>query len=73
MISPYNVPFLLWAHNLTNDFPDDIIPIITDEKDWRNWGNIVAGEKSFARVGAPRTDFFDSPVAWASRLYSMLG
>ena len=73
MLDPRFTPFTLWASILTQDFPDDIIPIIRDEAEWRSWGNIVSSSTTFARAGVPRTETFSTPLEWATRCYAILG
>lgn len=73
MINPYGMSFIYWASTLTQDFPNDTIPIIADESQWRDWGNIVAGSTTFARAGVPRTESFSASLEWTERLYELLG
>lgn len=73
MINPKGISFVYWANTLTTDFPNDTIPKILDESQWRWWGDIVASSPTFVRSGAPRTADFSNPQEWAERLYAVIG
>jgi hypothetical protein len=58
-----------WASSLIIDFPEDDIPILTDESNWKNWGNILIQEDSFADNGSPSTLTFKDWKTWASAVF----
>jgi hypothetical protein len=39
--------------------------VLEDEENWREWGNWLVKEPSFAKAGCPETTGFDTSEAWA--------
>jgi len=39
--------------------------VLEDEENWREWGNWLVEEPSFAKAGCPETRGFDNSEAWA--------
>lgn len=58
-----------WANSLVIDFPDDDIPLLRHEDDWKSWGNFLIQEDSFADNAAPTTDTFKDWKSWADRVF----
>ena len=73
MINPVNMTFVYWAHTLIQDFPRDIMPIVNNESEWRNFGNIMCNSPSFAKKGTPNTLGFNHWRDWAAQVYRLFG
>lgn len=58
-----------WAASLLIDFPNDDIPILQDEKDWKDWGNRLVEIPTFLNSGAPSTVHFDDSQKWMDAVY----
>jgi len=69
MILPENVTLRMWAGSLIIDFPEDDIPILIDEKDWKEWGNFLIESTSFIQNNAPSTAIYQDWKEWASAVY----
>lgn len=72
MILPVKISLKNWAASLIIDFPRDNIPILTDESQWKDWGNKLILETSFANLGSPSTMHFNSWSDWASAVYNVM-
>lgn len=73
MMIPDFVDLLTWAASLLIDFPNDNLPILYNEREWKDWGNEVIFSPTFERLNAPRTDTFINWVDWAYALYQAVG
>lgn len=72
VIIPRDISILQFAHSLIVDFPDDDIPILEDEKDWKEWGDYLIQCDSFAKNGSPSTQGFDDQQSWMSAVFSTM-
>lgn len=72
MMIPAQTTLKYWAESLVIDFPNDNIPYLEDEKDWKDWGNSLALEDSFARNDIPPTNNFNHWKSWAERVYDKM-
>lgn len=72
MMLPVLTTPLVWASSLIIDFPEDNIPFLKDDQDWRPWGKFLVQEPSFSRNNAPGTDFFQTWQEWAASVYSVM-
>ncbi len=72
MILPEFTNLPTWAASLIIDFPYDNVPILNDEKDWKDWGNLLIQEDSFIQNNAPGTDTFDNWKSWADELFFIM-
>lgn len=72
MVIPKNITLSLWAASLIIDFPNDDMPILKDEKDWKLWGNFVAQGNSFLVNNAPFTGGYDDWRTWADNVYKAM-
>jgi hypothetical protein len=61
-----------WAASLVVDFPLDNIPFLKDESVWKEWGNTLIRENSFAENGAPGTGDYSSWKPWAVDIYKVM-
>jgi hypothetical protein len=66
---PRSTTLFHWAHSLIIDFPRDNVPILKNENDWKNWGNILVQENSFSRSGAPGTQRYGDWRSWAEDVF----
>jgi hypothetical protein len=58
-----------WSSSLLVDFANDNLPILTDNKDWKSWGNYVIQADSFSSNACPGTDMYDNWKDWAGEVY----
>jgi hypothetical protein len=72
VIIPLEISLKDWAASLVIDFPDDNIPILTDENDWKNWGCLVVEQTSFADNGAPSPILFDEVNKWTMAMFNSM-
>ena len=72
MMIPTGVDAKTWFDSLVIDFPDDNIPILTDEKDWKAKGNVLAQEISFSIQGVPSTFGFNEFEPWAVEVFNTM-
>ena len=69
MMIPEFCDLPIFAASLIIDFPNDNVPILVAENEWKFWGNQLIQEPSFSVNDAPRTDGFNEWKAWAQGLY----
>lgn len=69
MVNPLGMDLLSWAATIPTDFPDNNIPLIFDEYDWKIWGNELIGCVTFAENNAPDTDGYSDWFPWAQEVY----
>lgn len=69
MMMPTNTDAVTWANSLIIDFPDDDVPLLYNEKDWKEWGNQLTLCKNFDREGAPGVHGFNDWKEWAISVY----
>jgi hypothetical protein len=67
------IDLLDWAASLLIDFPDDNLPILYTDREWKDWGNEVIGAPTFDGLNAPPTDLYDNWQEWAFALYQATG
>ncbi len=73
MIIPVGISLLDWAASLLIDFPNDNIPILYNEEEWKDWGDSVIFGPTFSSLNAPSTKFYDNWQDWAFALYQTNG
>ena len=73
MILPFYISLSDWAHSLLIDFPNDNVPILYNEEEWKEWGNDVTFCPTFEKTNAPSTDFYNNWQEWALALYLSSG
>lgn len=61
-----------WAASLIIDFPDDIIPILYNEDNWKEWGNQLVIADTFLQNNVPGTGTFNTWEAWATEVFLTL-
>ena len=72
MILPKGITLKNFAASLIIDFPNDNIPILTDEKKWKKWGSLVVQETTFANNGAPGPGRFKDATQWTQALFKTM-
>lgn len=66
---PQRITLTNWAAALEIDFPEDNVPALSDEENWKEWGNLLVQENSFTRNGAPGTSGYSDWESWARAVY----
>lgn len=69
MVLPIGIDLLYWAANLLIDFPNDDIPLLYDDKQWREWGDQLVQCTTFAENQAPQTGDYEDWNTWAQAVY----
>lgn len=73
MIIPKNGgSFNEFSSSLIIDFPKDNIPNFRNEKDWREFGNLLVQENSFSKNGAPSPNGFKNRIEWEQALFQSM-
>ena len=81
VIWPHNITFKYWAACLVADFPNENLPIPDDERNWQEWGTIVAGTGVFQRATIPvplsfkegtKKEVFTDWEKWAKIVYTIM-
>ena len=68
MIDPRGLSFDHWASQTCILIsPYGVLPRPTDEKDWKQWANIVVSFPAIIGVNAPRPEGFKNWREWAFR------
>jgi hypothetical protein len=69
MMNPKLATLKQWAASLIIDFPNDEVPLLQQEQDWREWGDALIQEGSFSRNGAPDTRLYQNWTDWAEVIF----
>jgi hypothetical protein len=72
MIIPEFISLSDWAASLIIDFPNDNIPFLLDEKNWKEWGSLLLQESSFNRNDIPKPDGYQEWQPWAHSVFYTL-
>ena len=72
MTQPRFMTLKNWAAALVIDFPDDDIPLLYNEKDWKNWGNQLVQCNTFAQNGCPGPGFYKDWQSWATHVFQVM-
>lgn len=64
--------FYQFSSSLLIDFPKDNIPVFKNEKDWREFGNILIQESTFSINGAPSPNGFKDRTEWEQALFQSM-
>jgi hypothetical protein len=81
VVWPFNINLKYWAACLVSDFPNENLPVLEDEKQWQEWGTIVANTGAFQRANIPaplsfkeggRKEVFTDWEKWAKIVYTIL-
>lgn len=72
MIIPEFINFIDWANSLIIDFPSENIPLISDENDWKSWGDFISSLDTFSKQNAPGTAAYQDKWTWAKDLYYVM-
>lgn len=69
MILPEFISLQDWAASLIIDFPDENIPLLLDEKQWKEWGSYLIYLDAFQENEAPDPLKYDDWREWARQVY----
>lgn len=69
MILPIGISLKDWAASLVIDFPTDNIPLLYEDADWKQWGDLLIQENSFSEADAPGTALFKEWNPWADAVF----
>ncbi len=69
MIQPVDISLTDWSSSLLIDFPDDNVPILLNEDDWKEWGNSLLTCESFISNGTPSPNEYSDWNEWALNVY----
>lgn len=72
MILPQGINLRAWANSLFVDFPNDNIPILLQEEDWKEWGNQLIQAESFFSNNAPTTETYNDWQPWANHVFYVM-
>lgn len=72
MVIPTNITLSKWAASLVIDFPDDNVPLLYNEMEWKKWGNFLVEGNSFLSNFAPPTKGFQDWKPWAMAVFSTM-
>lgn len=72
MMMPIHTDLKTWGSSLVIDFPKDNIPFYQEGDEWKEWGNFLIQENSFATNGAPGTVHFSEWEDWAMAVYKQM-
>jgi hypothetical protein len=72
MVLPEFINIYDWASSLIIDFPNDNIPLLLDESNWKAWGNLLIQEERFINNNAPSTDTYEDWNRWAFDVYFVM-
>lgn len=72
MVIPLDITLKKWADSLVIDFPDDNIPLLYNENNWRSWGNFLVQENSFSANFAPATNGFLDWKNWSQAVFKTM-
>ncbi len=62
-----------WCNSLLIDYNSrDAIPIIEDESKWKEWGNMLSSQPTFASRGSPTTENFSNWWEWGIIVYETM-
>ncbi len=72
MMIPKDVSLFDWASSLIVDFPSDNIPVLMHESHWKEWGDLLVQENSFAKNGSPGTQSYSEWKSWSLDLFQSM-
>lgn len=71
MVIPEFISLVDWADNLFVDYPHQNLPILLEEKNWKEWAEILVGTGSFAQRQCPPPQEDDWKL-WALTVYIIM-
>lgn len=72
MMIPLNTTLSTWAASLVVDFPQDNIPLLYNDGEWKKWGNQLIQETTFVQNGAPGTLSYSDWQPWAQAVFNTM-
>lgn len=72
MVIPINISLERWAASLIVDFPEENIPFLYNNQEWKRWGDTLVLNESFASNGAPSPHLYDDWRIWAQEVFKTM-
>lgn len=72
-IIPVNMDFKTWANQLRNSYPDQDLPIVSSEKEWKSFYNVLLSNRCFESKRIPQIGGFANWRDWASEFLLSIG
>jgi hypothetical protein len=72
IIPSKSTSFKEFVESVVIDFPNENIPISTNENEWRNWGNFLVEKTPFAKNGAPSPNGFRTRTEWEQAIFETM-
>ena len=81
VVWPEGIKLSNWAACLVYDFAEEGLPKLDDEKQWAEWGTIVANTGIFLRAAVPppvivksgeRVQIYNEWTKWAKQVYTIM-
>lgn len=72
-IIPVGINFKDWANQLRNSYPDQDLPIVSSEKDWKSFPSVLLSNRCFESKRIPYVGGFDNWREWASEFLLSIG
>ncbi len=72
-IIPQNITFVEWANQLRNSFPNENIPIVNKENDWRGFMAMLSSNRCFEDKYLPYVVGYSDWRQWASQFLLSIG
>ena len=70
---PERVSLEQWAGYLAEVYPDESIPVLNNDKDWKEWAGIICSSGVFQEVGVlPPSSKDNKWDMWAKNLYILM-
>lgn len=70
---PINIDMVQWTQQLQNEYPDERLPFLLDEKDWRKWVDSVILLNAFSAFAIPSSEMFSDFREWAMQFTLSIG
>src|SRR5271154_5920017 len=80
-VYPKYISLKYWAATVVSDYDNESLPLLGNEEEWKEWGNIVAGTGIFLRASVPspasivrgkNQDNFKDWQQWARIVYNIM-
>lgn len=69
MMIPEMTDLRNWAASLITDFPEDDIPLLDNEQNWKDWGDRLSQCSTFIQNNSPGTQHYDTWEKWSNRVF----
>lgn len=72
-ILPLNIDFVTWASGLRDSYPDEPIPIMSSEKQWKEFPDMLLYNRCFNQYQIPDVVGFTDWRDWAAQFLLNIG